>query len=1228
MKTKHTTFAVVFSYNKSLLKFCWAIITAVFPFFNLPVTAQAPYEFDFQITSLSTPYSVDIDQPGNIYVAEWFGNRFRKFNPAGAELLSFGSLGSGNGQFSNPIEISVAPNSNLFVADPSKIEVHDPTGQFLFRLASSGSNPGQVNRPSAIDFGLDGTVWVADQYNHRIQRFSLSGSFIGSFGSFGDNPGQFNYPQALAVGPDGNIYVTENNKSRIQVFNPGGGLVRIIQSPTAGQPGSFSNVLGIDWDQAGNLYLAEGTNQILVFSYGGAFQFKFGSNGSGPGQFNGAVSVAVARDGSKIYVADSNNSRVQIFRKTLTACTQPNPVFSLANGLINQLITLSDASLNVQVGATYQWQFGDGSTSNTLGTVQHAYTLPGTYTVSLTITQGSCVASTERTIVICELISIQSTPGDQEVCNGGTVTMEIAATGSLLSYEWIKLAASGSPETIVGNESSFTRSDIIAGNGDGGYLVRVFNACESWTSESFYITVAANVTYYADLDGDGFGNPAAFTQECALNSPPQGYVTDNTDFDDRYSWLYPGARCDQDQCTLGVYDSNGNCIRSFKPAGTPCNDGSGIPGSTCDGRGLCMPVMANQTITFNPLPTKTYSDAPFSLTATASSGLPVTYTSSDANVATVSGNIVTILKAGSVTITASQGGNANYLAAADVQQTLTVNKASQTIFFDRLPITTYGTPSFDIKIGASSGLPLSFIVDDPTVATIRLRAIPDLYTVTILNAGTTKITAIQEGNENFLPAESVGQTLTVNKANQTLSVASSSPTDHLVISEIFGGGGVAGAPVGGDYIELYNPTNSPVDVRNMSIQYALKDSWFVTRLDRSKIPIINPGQYLLIAKAIVADVDLPFDISERSGKVALVNVVIPLSGPNPLTTRQQDGVQIIDFVGYGAADAFEGAGPAVELDFTSSIERKASANSTAMSMQKGGNEERNGNAYDSNNNANDFVLQKAPNPQFSGSGLETPVSGTANTNHLVISEIFGGGGFAGAPFGSDYIELYNPTNSPVDVRYMSIQYYSGGVIGGSWIMTKLYSPSAPFIYPGQYFLIARSGLPVSPDVDLPFDISERSGKVALVNVVIPLSGPNPLTTRQQDGVQIIDFVGYGAADAFEGAGPAVELDFTSSIERKASANSTAMSMQKGGNEERNGNAYDSNNNTNDFVLQNAPNPQFSGSGLETPISGTAWTITDKTFGDAPFALDVTSSSGFRFLMPAATPAWHLLPVIW
>lgn len=97
-------------------------------------------------------------------------------------------------------------------------------------------------------------------------------------------------------------------------------------------------------------------------------------------------------------------------------------------------------------------------------------------------------------------------------------------------------------------------------------------------------------------------------------------------------------------------------------------------GGTSDAVTLVV-TKANQTITFQEIGGKTYGDEAFELNASASSGLSVSYTSSDQSVAKVSGNTVTIVGAGTTTISASQPGNNTYNPATTVEQTLTVAKA-------------------------------------------------------------------------------------------------------------------------------------------------------------------------------------------------------------------------------------------------------------------------------------------------------------------------------------------------------------------------------------------------------------------------------------------------------------------------------------------------------------------------------------------------------------------------
>ena len=204
------------------------------------------------------------------------------------------------------------------------------------------------------------------------------------------------------------------------------------------------------------------------------------------------------------------------------------------------------------------------------------------------------------------------------------------------------------------------------------------------------------------------------------------------------------------------------------------------------------------------------------------------------------------------------------------------------------------------------------------------------------------------------------------------------------------------------------------------------------------------------------------------------------------------------------------------------------------------------------------------NPGFSGTAAFTAVlSDGANVgmadvtitvtapppgpvDHLVISQVYGGGGNSGATYNRDYIELFNPTSQPVLVSGWSVQYSSAG---GTFSQVQ---PLGGVIQPGEYYLVAlKSGsvgaaLP-DPNISGSFDMSGTAGKVALVS-----SGD--LAGSCTDAT-IVDLVGYGSsANCFEGGSRA-----------PAPSNTTAIFRKDGG-------LRDTNNNGNDFQT-GAPNPR-------------------------------------------------------
>jgi gliding motility-associated-like protein len=159
------------------------------------------------------------------------------------------------------------------------------------------------------------------------------------------------------------------------------------------------------------------------------------------------------------------------------------------------------------------------------------------------------------------------------------------------------------------------------------------------------------------------------------------------------------------------------------------------------------PNKENQTITFDPLPEKTYGDADFALTASASSGLPVTYTSENPSAATIAGDQVHITGAGTTIITAFQPGDDNFNPAVPVQQLLTVNKLEETITFTGVPEKLLFGDTFTLSATSSAGVTVLFESLDVTKATVSGNIL------TAVAKGEVQIRAYYPGDLNILPAE-------------------------------------------------------------------------------------------------------------------------------------------------------------------------------------------------------------------------------------------------------------------------------------------------------------------------------------------------------------------------------------------------------------------------------------------------------------------------------------------
>jgi endonuclease G len=160
----------------------------------------------------------------------------------------------------------------------------------------------------------------------------------------------------------------------------------------------------------------------------------------------------------------------------------------------------------------------------------------------------------------------------------------------------------------------------------------------------------------------------------------------------------------------------------------------------------------------------------------------------------------------------------------------------------------------------------------------------------------------------------------------------------------------------------------------------------------------------------------------------------------------------------------------------------------------------------------------------------TSISLTVRAPHVVISQVYGGGGNANATFTNDYVELYNPTDAIVTVTGWSLQYASA--TGTTWTNIQ---PIGGTIAPGEYYLVSLASggddgapLPVAPNISGGINMAAGAGKIALVRNSGPLSGACPIGSDPD----VVDFVGYGAtANCKEGSANAPAPSNTTAIFR-------------------------------------------------------------------------------------------------
>ena len=270
------------------------------------------------------PHDLDFDpEEKYLYTIDRDGARVQVFDKNGTFITKWGSNGTGDGQFHTPYGVDVDSAGNVWIADRNnaRIQEFDRNGNFILKFGSLGAGEGQFDFPRmvAVDKDLQ-FVYVADSNNNRIQKFDINGNFVMSWGSKGSGDGQFIVPVSVVIDNNGDIIVNDRGNARVQKSDSNGNFLLKFGSEGSGD-GQFSHMEHIATDKYNNIYVndpqadATGSHipRVQKFSPDGKFITKWGSYGTGDGQFIDPEHLALDSDGN-VYVSDRGNNNIQVFK--------------------------------------------------------------------------------------------------------------------------------------------------------------------------------------------------------------------------------------------------------------------------------------------------------------------------------------------------------------------------------------------------------------------------------------------------------------------------------------------------------------------------------------------------------------------------------------------------------------------------------------------------------------------------------------------------------------------------------------------------------------------------------------------------------------------------------------------------------------------------------------------------------------------------------------------------
>jgi tripartite motif-containing protein 71 len=665
----------------------------------------------------SVIWGIAVDGAGNVFAADQDNLRIQKFDSSGNYITQWGSYGYGNGEFNYPRSIAVDGAGNLYVADDNggniftsdRIQKFDNSGNYLTQWGGYGYGNGQFYVIAAVAAGISGNVYVSDFGSERIQKFDGDGGYVTQWGNSGSGNGQFNNPYGLALDILGNVYVADYYNHRVQKFDSNGNYVTQWGGLGAGN-GKFNGPIGVAVDGSNNVYVTDrGNNRVQVFDGDGNFKGAWGSLGAGSGKFTNPRWLAVEPSGERVYVADDNNL-IQVFsgyggmESVADHFLVSAPADASQNAPVTFSVTALDSANNRVAG--YSGKVILTSSDSTAILPADAILVNGSGTFSATFrTSGN------QTITATDTASASFTGTSGNVSVGGSIgpathfallMPESTPSGVAVNFTVTALDAANKKATGYSGTVDFTSTDLTAILPSSTTLINGSGTFSTTLHGENPQTITATDTFNASIYGTS--NPIALGQDYAIHAPgvPTHFAvsvpkSSTTGFAFSFSVTaldannrqvgYRGAVRFTSSDGSAIFSSNatladgrGTFSATLRTAGSHSitvvdSADASITGTS----GMIWLNRASQTISLTqPAPATMEYGSNYTVSATASSSLPVTIKSSGSCSGGGDRTAVITMTSGSgfCTISYEQNGDASFAPAEKIFNSVTAEKAS------------------------------------------------------------------------------------------------------------------------------------------------------------------------------------------------------------------------------------------------------------------------------------------------------------------------------------------------------------------------------------------------------------------------------------------------------------------------------------------------------------------------------------------------------------------------